>query len=159
MVTSNREQAKAEGERASFRRFVERRGDAADWLSIDSRQPPEPDLLCEHRLLGQIAFEVVTICDATLEALSNAGPKATPQAISTSDPSAKIIAGKLTCNYGTTHPIELLVDATAGIVISTDDMIIPTITPIIERTPHPFRRVWFLGETGAVMLWERHGEA
>ena len=55
--------------------------------------------------------------------------------------------------YTTTHPIELLVYSD-GRLINPDDVIIPTITPILESRDGPFRRAWFMGEKTTCLLWE-----
>ena len=46
---------KQQNEQAAFAEFVRRMGTQGDWLSVDSRPEPEPDLLCIH-VDGPVAF-------------------------------------------------------------------------------------------------------
>ena len=82
-----------------------------------------------------------------------AGARARTDAFWTSDPSAKIVRNKLGKTYTATHPIELLVYSD-GRLITPDDVIIPTITPILESRDGPCRRAWFMGEKTTCLLWE-----
>jgi len=81
---------KADRERSIFRRFVQSAGLPVPLASIESRTPPEADILCEITGHGTIAFELVTIdgrnyCkgrsvyEATARALANACPTHSPQ--------------------------------------------------------------------------------
>jgi hypothetical protein len=59
----------------------------------------------------------------------------------------------MTKTYKTNHPIELLVYSD-GRLITPDDVIIPTITPIFESYNGPYRRAWFMGEDTICLIWE-----
>jgi len=146
------ESEKAREEREAFQRFVERFGTRNEWLSIESRKPEEPDLLCIHVENGPVAFELVRICDPNVKKVLAAGAKAHQAAFSTSDPSEQIVRAKLKKTYVTSHPIELLIYS-EGDVITTDDCIIPTILPWFDAIRHPFRKAWFMGETEVRCLW------
>jgi hypothetical protein len=99
-----------------------------------------------------VAFELVNLCDPELAKVVAAGPNARTGAFSTSDPSARIVKNKLGKTYDSQHPIELLIYAD-GPIITPDDVIIPTIRPILESADSTFRRVWFMGEKCTCLLW------
>lgn len=71
-----RESEKARKEREAFQLFAERLGVRHKWLSIESRKPDEPDLLGVHMEHGQIAFELVRICDSNIAEVRADGHKA-----------------------------------------------------------------------------------
>jgi len=145
---------KQQNEQAVFAEFVRRMEAQGDWLSIDSRPEPEPDLLCIHAEGRPIAFELVSLTDSTIAKVQAAGPKAQQEAFWTSDPSAQINRNKLKKNYTTrADHIELLV-YTNGRIITPDDAIIEEIVPWFDARDHPFTRVWFMGECGARCLWD-----
>jgi len=81
---------KQQNEQAAFAEFVRRMGTQGDWLSIDSRPEPEPDLLCIH-VDGPVAFELVSLTDSAIAKVQAAGPKAHQDAFYTSDPAEEII--------------------------------------------------------------------
>jgi len=58
----NAEEEKAMRERLVFRTFLKVSGLQIDPESIESRKPPEPDILCVHECDGKLAFELVEIC-------------------------------------------------------------------------------------------------
>jgi len=145
--------AKQQKERAAFARFIECLGTQDEWLSVSNRPEPEPDLLCVHAIDGSVAFELVSLTDPMVAKVQAAGAKALTEAFWTSDPSERIIENKLSCRYHTNAcRIELLV-YTDGQVITTDDVLIPTILPLFDAASHPFQRVWYMGEDNACLLW------
>lgn len=141
-----REQEMAQRELRVFHDFRARSNLPIDPESVEKRDPPEPDILCRHRDEGLIAFELVELCDPRIA--SALGRRNSPDVcfFRTSDPSARILCNKLSKDYNTRHPIEL-VCYSADRIITPDDVIIPTIRPYIESNPGPFRRVWFMGES------------
>jgi hypothetical protein len=143
---------KEKQEQAAFHRFAARSGQSGTWLSVESRKPQEPDLLCTHSIWGHIAFELVRICNPHIAKVQTAGAMATQQMVIASDPSERIVRNKLAKSYVSRHPIELLI-YTDGQVITSDDAIIPTILPCFDAVPHPFRKIWFMGETVIECLW------
>lgn len=136
----------------ALRRFIARSGAAIDPSSIEKRNPPEPDLLCQGTD-GPVAFEVANLCDGEIAKVIAAGARARTDAFSTADPSAAAVRNKLKRTYTTSHPVELLV-YTDGRLITPDDVIIPTIKPILESLTGPYRRAWFMGEATTCLLWE-----
>jgi len=81
---------KQQNEQAAFAEFVRRMGTQGDWLSVDSRPEPEPDLLRIH-VDGPVAFELVSLTDSVIAKVQAAGPKAYQDAFYTSDPAEEII--------------------------------------------------------------------
>jgi hypothetical protein len=148
-VTSENE--KSREEKKAFQLFAERLGTRHEWLTIESRKPPEPDLLCVHVENGSVAFELVRICDSNIAKVLAVGAKAHQAAFYAGDPSEQIIRKKLQKTYSTRDP-ELLIYS-EGVVITPDDVIIPTILPLFDAIPHPFRKVWFMGEKEVRCLW------
>jgi hypothetical protein len=147
------EAAKGFEETEVMRRFVERSQLPIDPATIEKRVPPEPDLICNHAAEGPIAFELVNLCDPELAKVVAAGANARTDAFSTSDPSARIVRSKLAKNYVSAQPIDLLIYAD-GPLITPDDVIIPTIRPILDSAVSPFRKVWFMGEKCTCLLWQ-----
>lgn len=143
---------KGQEEIDALRRFIERSSVSLDLLSIEKRLPPEPDLLCRG-IEGLVAFEIANLCDGEIAKVLAAGARARTDAFSTADPSGAIVRDKLGRTYKTDHPIELLL-YTDGRIITPDDVIIPTVTPILESRKGPYRKVWFMGEETTCLLWE-----
>lgn len=140
-------------EQQAFARFVGRLGTAQHWESVSSRPEPEPDLLCIHAEYGAIAFELVSLTDSNIARIQAAGAKAWDETFSTADPSERIIRKKLGRAYKTSSQhIELLI-YTDGQIITPDDVIIPTVRPLLEEIKHPFKYVWFMGERETCCLW------
>ena len=145
--------SKQQNEQRAFTRFAERLGTRDQWLSVESRPEPEPDLLCTHVTEGSIAFEVVSLTDPLIAQIQAAGDDAYQAAFSTSDPSERIIRKKLHRKYKTGEArIELLV-YTDGQLVTPDDVIVPTILPWFDAIDHQFQRVWFMGELETRCLW------
>lgn len=142
---------KAVAERNTFIRFSQLLGEEEAWLSIESREPPEPDLLCCHAR-GAVAFELVAITDPLI-AQVNAGFGTSPYGMySTSDPTERIIRKKLDKSYITPHQIELLVYNDL-LVLTHDDTIIELVTKWLNAKKHPFRKAWYMGERSANCIW------
>lgn len=145
--------SKQQNEQRAFARFAKRLGTRDQWLSVESRPEPEPDLLCTHVTDGSIAFELVGLTDPLIAEIQAAGANAYQGAFSTSDPSERIIRKKLHRSYKTSAGrIELLV-YTDGQLVTPDDVIVPTILPWFDAIDHQFQRIWFMGELEARCLW------
>ena len=151
MATSS-ETTKGLEEIEALRLFISRSQVPIDPSSVVKRNPPEPDLLCRHATQGFVAFELANLCDPEIAKVIAAGPRARTDAFSTADPSAEIVRRKLRKSYVTSHPIELLVYSD-GRLVTPDDVIIPTITPILESRNGPYRRAWFMGEDTTCLIW------
>ena len=122
--------------------------------SIEKRHPPEPDLLCKHDVEGKIAFELVELCDPNLaKALSDPRPnEGGVEFIHTSDPSWSIVLRKLRRSYLTEYPIQLLC-YTDGRIITPNDVIRPTLEPLLGSYHHKFTKAWLMSEGEVFLLW------
>lgn len=154
MVTVTAElQNKRANEQEVFYSFLKRQGMESEWTDVSSRPEPEPDLLCINSHGESVAFELVSLTDPQLARVLAAGPKAHTKAFFTSDPSEIIVRKKLGRSYKTAAlHIELLI-YTDGRIITPDDVLIPTIVPLLNGIRHPFRHVWFMGEHAIRRLW------
>jgi hypothetical protein len=144
---------KQKNEQAVFEKFVLRSGARPDWLSIESRPEPEPDLLCHHVTAGPIAFELVSLTDQKIAEIQAAGTKAIQSAFFTSDPTERIIVKKLGRKCRTSASKITLLIYTDGQIITPDDVIIPTIIPLLDTIEHQFNHVWFMGEHETCLVW------
>lgn len=143
------EKEKGEEEVAIFLRFLEASDLPIDRSSIEKRPPPEPDILCAHQTEGEIAFELVELCDPRL---AKSIAELDGSYLRTSDPSSRIISKKLRKKYQTNVPVELLC-YTAGRIVTPDDVILPTIRRYLRSWRHTFRRAWLLGRKGVYEVW------
>lgn len=148
---------KAADERASFLRLANLLGEAEQWTSIESRNPPEPDLLCTHSSRGTIAFELVAITDPLIAQVSAGNGTSSDGSYWTSDPTERIIRKKLSRKYTTLHSMELLVYNDL-LVITPEESIVETVVAWLNAKDHPFTRAWFCGERSAAQIWTA-GEA
>jgi hypothetical protein len=147
MAGSINAEQKAAREREALWEFASRRGEVDKWGEVASRPVPEPDLLCHHTERGRIAFEVVHLVDGDVaQALNGKWPDGV---FSTADPTSAIIRSKLGKQYRTSFPIELLV-CWDGRLITPDDVVLDTLRSLLTLHSHPFRRVWYLGESVCV---------
>jgi len=155
-VTSAKQLKKAEFERKIFSAFADRLAWPHNDVIVQSRPEPEPDIEYTSTQ-GSIAFELVEICDSTLAhqfALIRDGGSVTSNW--TSDPTPQVITRKLNKKYVCEHPIELLCYWNA-MTISTDDLVSEEIHRALNAvTNHPFRRVWYFGES-AIFNWANNG--
>ena len=150
---SRKSQTKAAAERRTFLAFAARRGKPGEWLDVESRPEPEPDLLCRHAEAGLIAIELVRLID---ERVAHAvdGRRDPAIAFSTGDPTARIIRSKLSKHYETPYPIELLVCWEPRLV-TPDEAILAVLLPLLDARDHPFQRVWYFGEVDCRCVWTR----
>jgi hypothetical protein len=150
-MTHPRERYKAEVERSVFREFVTRLNDSAAWLGIESRPPPEPDLLCRHATRGAVAFELVAITDPNIAKVDASSGL---YAFSTSDPTDRIIRKKLGRIYSSAVPIEPLIYNDL-LVITPDDGIIETCRNWLGSKTHQFTKACYMGESTVRCIWEQ----
>lgn len=142
-VSMSNEEAKGIREAKFFSEFVAISGLPYDLSTVEKRPTPEPDILCVHRSCGPIAFELVELCDPNMAKVF-AAPEDAPTYIRTSNPSPRIIGKKLTRQYETPYPIELLI-YTNWSIITPMNVIIPTILNCLDAQ-HPFRQIWLLSK-------------
>ncbi|MDO8893400.1 MAG: hypothetical protein U1D41_01160 [Nitrosomonas sp.] len=149
IVSMVSEHEKGEREVAVFKRFLETSHLPIDPSSIQKCMPPHPDILCRHLTDGEVAFELVELCDPNL---AKSIAKVSEDYLRTSDPSSKIISKKLRREYNSAAPVELLC-YTAGRILTPDNVILPTIKPYLRSWQHVFRRAWLLGCKGVYVVW------
>jgi hypothetical protein len=106
----DREADKAARERDIFLEFVAVAGLPVVPGSIESRRPPEPDIVCELVGGGRVAFEVVELIDQDLAGTIARAVKRPDESrgVCFGDPTLDAIRGKLRRKYETLHPMELL---------------------------------------------------
>lgn len=144
---------KARDEREAFCRFANLRDESALWLRVESRVPPEPDLLCVHRDRGEVAFELVAITDPVVAEVTARHERSTPNFFWTSDPTERIVRHKLGRRYQSRHSIELLI-YNDGLVITPEEVIVEVALCWLGSKDHPFARAWFMGEFEARPFWQ-----
>lgn len=144
------EQIKGKTEVDIFLRFLKVSQLPISPASVEKRSPPAPDILCTHRSEGQIAFELVEMCDSNV---AKSIAAASDRYLRTSDPSPRIIFKKLRRKYRTDAPIELLC-YTAGRIVTPDSHIALAMRPYLRSWRNVFRRVWLLGRKGVHLVWE-----
>lgn len=147
----NREYEKAEYEKSVFIKFLEQSKLEIDRNSIENGDPnrQEPDILCRYITGEEVGFELGRLKDAKLAAIVNRREPIYGEFTWTSDPSIKIAEKKLGKQYGVPFPVELLL-YTEHPIITTDDVIIPTIKPSCQHH-HYYTKVWFMGDTIEVL--------
>jgi hypothetical protein len=163
-VTVTKDDARAAEERAIFHEFVAAAQLPVVLESIESRLPPEPDILCEVAGGGRVAFELVRLVDQGLahaEARAIKDPT-NPEGVWFGDPTLERVREKLTeKQYKTPHPMELL--AYGGDTLLPYEVWLPThaenLRALFDSRPSRFRRLWVvnLGRLAASdPLWLVH---
>jgi hypothetical protein len=143
---------KAETERSVFLAFAERLNELDVWLSVESTDPPAPDLLCTHAVTGRVAFELVAITDPLIAKVNAGWSEPGVSSYETSDPTERIIRKKLRSRYETQHPLELIA-YNDNLVITPEEAIISRLRSWLDATNHPFRRAWYMGEANVSAIW------
>ncbi len=115
--------------------------------SVESRHPPEPDILCELAGAGRVAFELVNLVDEGLARTIAEAARRPEQnsGVWVGDPTLDTIRWKLTAKrYETRYPMELL--AYGGDTLLPYDVWRPTfeqrLTDMFDRAHSAFRRLW-----------------
>src|ERR1700691_6075469 len=104
----NAEEEKAARERLVFQAFIKASGLPISPESVESRKPPEPDILCVHEGDGKLAFELVEICAEDIARKLSAIGKEKFGFLRSADPSRDVLQKKLKKNYRTEYPVDLL---------------------------------------------------
>ncbi len=141
---SNKDEKKAEFERESFKQFASKNGWPSDESLIESREPPEPDIVY-HSPCGKIAFELSEYCDPDIA--QQFADQTSQDFKWVGGPTVKSLKKKLTRSYQSKFPMELLI-YWSGQVVETDDMAVPKLKQLFDNklTGNKFRRVWYSGE-------------
>jgi len=150
----NAEEEKTVRKSLVFQTFLKVSGLRINPESIESRIPPEPDILCLHESDGKLAFELVEICDEGLARKLSAIDKEEFGFVRSQDPSRSVLRKKLRKSYRTDHPIELL--CYVGRSSSADNEVLANIRPMIDMNQGQFRRIWLLGDK-CHLVWPGRG--
>jgi len=118
--------------------------------SVESRRPPEPDILCEVEGDGPVAYELVELIDPLLaENASVAVRKGVPaEATWVGDPTRERIEAKLLKSYRAACPVELV--AWASPFITPPDVWQATHAEALRAlaASSQFRRIWVVNLGG-----------
>ena len=141
---------KSRREVSVFQEFAERSGLPIVPNSIEKREPPEPDILCEVTGKGHVAFEIKEMCDEPIAKVVSALRKTKddePKFLRSGYAVQKIAIKTRNKKYRTSYPVELLF-YTDGRIVLPPDVIVPQIRLFFDNDRHQFRRVWFMGQPG-----------
>lgn len=147
------EHQKGDVELAIFRRFAAVAQIRVAPESIQKRLPPEPDILCEVAGRGNVAFELVELCDERWASGTSLPLQRIPTYLRTRDPTPDILTKKLGRAYTTNAPIELVcyVD---GAILTPEELIVASIHSSAVSGHGPFQRIWLLSRGNALMIWQ-----
>jgi hypothetical protein len=144
VVALNTEEQKAGWERHFFEEFARRLNLSV--RSIESRRPPEPDVLCTLDDQTKRAFELAEICSRNLAkdlALALRDHDHKPQQAWPPNPTEEIILDKLGKMYQSDAPIDLLFYSD-GRLVTPDEHVVATLLHVIRVNGRgPFGRVWY----------------
>ncbi len=125
---------------------------------ITKREQREPDLLCGRDNGEYVAFELVRNADQDLakflDKIKKADDPNQSQYIRGADPTSQIAKKKFSKQYDTDYPIELLIYF-EGRTITPDDVAILNLKESTDWEDSQFDRVWYFGEEGGYLIWER----
>ena len=141
---SHNEATKAVIELKVFERFVRLRGLRVVAGSIAKQLPPKPDILCVVQDEGPIAYEITEGCAPEFAAAESRAVREGTAFAWGADVSAQTVRKKLENHYPVDCPVELIVYA--GRTSLPDDVLVPTITPVLANGLGQYRRVWLLGD-------------
>ena len=141
MAIRGRDVEKAERERWIFEEFAGRAGLMVVPGSVESRLPPEPDILCRIEDQGPVAFELVELID---QGLARSIARAAGEAVWTCDPTLEVAQAKMRVRkYVTPHPMELVAYSMGGSVLPRDaweERFAQRLQDLVDGSA--FRRLW-----------------
>jgi len=147
------EQIKGMREVEIFTQFVTVAKLPIDLRTIEKRKAPAPDILCTHREIGPVAFELTEICDPSLAKFFSEKKKGGAYYIRTADPSRRIIRKKLRRKYQTKHPIELLSYTQGRVGTPPLTMILEQLRLSLKSFKNVFRRAWLMSHGHVHVVW------
>ena len=149
-MASTKDAAKALKEREIFCSFASAIGWTFNASQIQSRDPPEPDILFQ-RDDGRVAFELLS---ATTPEFRQ--PLKSAQIIYPNDlPIDQKLRKKISTNYKSESPIDLLIYW--FLAMETDDQILLSTQDILwNEGLGNFNRIWYFGENGRKFLWYKN---
>jgi hypothetical protein len=148
----SRADLKAARERTIFTRFAQAGRPGIDLSTIESREPPEPDIACATLSGERLAFELAELCPPEIakavdDDLKRGGGVSY---VPTADPTRAVLLKKLGKRYPQSiGPVDLLLYAD-GYLVTPDEVALDVIRATLDGAEDglgPFRSVWFLGET------------
>jgi hypothetical protein len=142
------DELKARHERTVFTRFALAARVAIDPVTVESRAPPAPDILCSTVLGEPLAFELVELCSPEIAKAVGDDLKRGGGATFTfnADPTRAVLMKKLRKTYVCDVPVDLLCYAN-GFLVTPDSAVLDEIREVIETEGFgPFRSIWFHGE-------------
>jgi len=137
------ENDKASGELSAFARFIRLSGLPIPDRSVQKRNPPEPDILCQ---VGSelVAFELAEACVPEFaQAISAISRTGSHEPVWGSDTVEQTVRNKLQKIYSAAGPIELLVYTDSRIPPSAE-VLLSQIRFALAGELGPFRRVWLM---------------
>jgi hypothetical protein len=147
----SRADLKAARERAIFAGFAQAGRPDIDLATIESCEPPEPDIACATRDGERLAFELAELCPPEIaktvgdDIKRGGGVSYVP----TADPTRAILLTKLGKRYPpNVGPVDLLLCAD-GYLVTPDKVALNVIRATLDGAEDglgPFRLVWFRGE-------------
>ncbi len=147
---SGKDESKAKNERECFAEFLKIVGWPADFTSVESRNPPAPDIL--YTFNGKsVAFELLSVTQREfLQPVINA------QIIYPSETTLRRnLLKKLETEYRSNVPIELLIYYRNS--MATNDLNLLDAQEVLWNNSHDqFRRIWYLGENNRLFLFHKN---
>ena len=147
---SNKDKQKEVRERDNFLRFLRAAGWSVVEEEIESRKPPEPDIL--YRCNGKIAaFEMLSVTQSEfMQPLENA------QVIYPGPTTLKDnLRKKLGTNYNSQYPVELIIYC--HISMATNDSNLMDMQDVLWNADQiPFQRIWYFGENDRLFLFHKN---
>lgn len=138
------ESIKKERERKVFREFANAIKLDVESSSIESRDPPEPDIYYKSKDGEFLSCELSEICDSKVaEHYSSVNRQQVGgvEFLRLSNPSKNIISSKLSAKYETLRPINLLLYL-AGRTATTPDIVKEELEYQLTKTNHPYASIW-----------------
>lgn len=149
-MVSNKDEVKAKNERKVFRLFAGAVGWPNADVQIESRSPPEPDIVFK-RIEGRVAFELLSATTPEFrQPLQNA------QIIYPDNlPIDQKLKEKVFTKYQSQFSIDLLIYW--ALASETDDQILLATQDVLwNEGCGTFRHVWYFGENGRTFLWHKN---
>lgn len=141
----DKEEAKRNRELAIFARFISKSGLDIAPESVQSREPPEPDIYCVEKTLGPLRFELTEACAPEFAKAIHNPPETGVAAMFGEDVTKETILKKLSKRYQGTEPVDLLI-YTDGATAKPDFLLRYDVEDALKVTNCFFRMVWLMGD-------------
>jgi len=142
----SREETKESYEKEVFLNFVKMTNLHVNYETIKkgSENNNEPDIICKLKSNKWVGFELGRLTDKNLRQMVNKWEPINGEYLRTKDNSEEITNKKLNSNYSTEYPTELILYK-ENPIITPDNVIIPRIKPMCQKTHHNYSKIWFMG--------------